>query len=322
MNFTLLNNNSGYKSLLADAIKGNLNHAYLIVSEDGEARKALFAKISLTVFCKDACGECAACKQVLSHNHINIRYYDGKNKIKVSEINEFTDDIHILPVGDSKKLYFIDNAELLDPRVQNKILKTYEEPPKYVTIFLGVSNEAGLLSTIKSRGKRIYLEPLSTKTIYRELVDNGISEDMASLAATYSMGNYEKALAFANDTRYQTIYEDTFLTLTTLKNSSQIIDYLYKDIFNKDNISLTLDFMEIFLNDILKITTKSNAEKLTLNRDYDLKQLAKGFTPTGVSMALIAINDGRRKLNFNISCVSVAEKVLFDILEAKYKWQQ
>jgi len=136
------------------------------------------------------------------------------------------------------------------------------------------------------------------------------------------MGNFEKALAFASDTSYQTIYEETFTTLTTLKNSSQIIDHLYKDIFTKDNIGRTLDFMEIFLNDILKIITGSNAEKLTQNRDYDLKQLAKGFTSTGVSMALLAINEGRRKLNFNISAISVAEKVLFDILEAKYKWQQ
>lgn len=322
MNLALLDNNDGYNNLLKDVKSGKLNHAYLIVSEDGELRRALYTKISMAIFCPNSCGECPVCKRILSRNHLNIHYYNGKDKIKVSEISGLTDDVHILPVGDNKKLYFIDDAQLLDPRVQNKLLKTYEEPPEYVTIFLGVSNEAGLLNTIKSRGKRIVLEPLTVEGIYRELMENGYKDDMAGLAATYSMGNYEKALAFVSDAHYQSIYEDTFLTLTTLKNSSQIIDYLYKDIFNKDNIALTLDFMEIFLNDILKISAGSHGEKFTMNRDYDLNNLAKGFTPAGVSMALIAINEGRKKLNFNISPVSVAEKILFDILEAKYKWQQ
>jgi DNA polymerase-3 subunit delta' len=321
VNLKLLDNNSGYINLLKDVQNGNLNHAYLIVSEDGFARECLFTKIALAVFCNTSCGQCPSCKQILSNNNINVHTYDGK-KVNVAKIKEITDDIHILPVGNDKKLYFINNAQNLDPRVQNKLLKSLEEPPMYVTIFLGVDNELGLLNTIKSRSKKVYIEPININEIYNDLLDKGIDDAMASLAATYSMGNYEKALAFADDTRYQTIYEETFLTLTNLKNSSQIVDYLYKDIFNKDNISLTLDFMEIFLNDILKICSGSKTELNTLNRDYDLKALAKGFTPTGVSMALLAINDGRKKLNFYINATSVAEKILFDILEAKYKWQQ
>ncbi|HKL73875.1 MAG TPA: hypothetical protein VJ903_03170 [Clostridia bacterium] len=322
MNLSLLDSNIGYQNLLSDLKRNALNHAYLIVSEDGDARKALFTKISLAIFCPTSCGECASCKQVLTKNHINIRILDGNDKIKVSEINELTDDTHILPIGDDKKLYFIDNAELLDPRVQNKLLKTFEEPPSFVTMFLGVGNESGLLSTIKSRGKRIFIEPLSVSAVYNELVELGFSPEVSQEAASYSMGNFEKAVAFAGNERYKKVYEETFDTLISLKNSSQIIDHLYKDIFNKENIGLTLDFLEIFLSDIVKIITKSNAEKFILNRDYDLNQLAKGFSCAGVTMALNAINEGRKKLAFNISAVSVAEKVMFDILEAKYKWQQ
>jgi hypothetical protein len=322
LNLGLLDSNLGYQNLLSDQKSGALNHAYLIVSEDEKVRQAVFKKISLAIFCPTSCGECASCKKILSNNHINIRVIDGKNKIKVAEINELTEDTHILPIDGDKKLYFIDNAQLLDPRVQNKLLKTYEEPPSYVTIFLGVSNESGLLSTIKSRGKRIYIEPFSSKAIHNELVEIGFDEIVSQQAASYSIGSMEKALLFASDERYKIVYEETFNTLMGLKNSHQIIDHLYKDIFSKDNIRLTLDFMEIFLSDIIKIIIKSNQEKLTLNRDYDLENLSKGFTQTGVAMAINAINDARKRLNFNVSSVSVAEKVMFDILEAKYKWQQ
>lgn len=322
MNLSLLDNNLGYQSLLSDLKRNALNHAYLIVSEDGEARSAVFTKIALAAFCPTSCGECASCKQVLSQNHINTRFLDGKNKIKVAEIIELIDDTHILPIQGDRKLYFIDNAQMLDPRVQNKLLKTFEEPPSYVTIFLGVSNELGLLSTIKSRGKRIFIEPFSVTAVKNELEDAGYAEDISGEAASYSLGNYEKALSFAGDERFKLVYEETFNTFINLKNSSQIIDHLYKDIFSKENINLTLDFLEIFLSDILKIITNSNAERLVLNRDYDLIKLSKGFTLAGVSCALSAINESRKKLNANISSISVAEKVMFDILEAKYKWQQ
>jgi DNA polymerase III delta prime subunit len=319
---SLLDTNYGYQNLLADQKSGAFGHAYLIISEDDQVRKAVFKKISLAVFCPTSCGECAHCKKILSNNHINIRVLDGKNRIKVAEINELIENTHILPIDGDKKLYFIDNAELLDPRVQNKLLKTYEEPPSYVTIFLGSANESGLLSTIKSRGKRIYIEPFSAIAVYDELVESGFDEILSQEAASYSAGSMEKALLFVNDERYKNVYEETFNTMMSLKNSSQIIDHLYKDIFSKDNIRLTLDFMEIFLSDIIKIITKSNLEKSTLNRDYDLNKLSKGLTLAGVSMALNAINDARKRLNFNVSALSVAEKVMFDILEAKYKWQQ
>ncbi|HOO22614.1 MAG TPA: hypothetical protein PKY53_02915 [Clostridia bacterium] len=322
MNLSLLDNNSGYKTLLSDFRRNAFSHAYLIVSDDPEARNAVFTKISLAVFCPTSCGNCAACRQVLSGNHINIRKIDGKDKIKVAEIIDFTDDTHILPPDGGRKLYFIDNAELLDPRVQNKLLKTYEEPPSYVTIILGVANESGLLNTIKSRGKRVFVEPFSVRDIYEDLKMSGYEDDVAKEAASYSMGNYKKALLFAGDERYKTVYEETFHTLMSLKNSSQIIDHLYKDIFTKDNIGLTLDFLEIFFSDILKIITKSNAEKFTLNRAYDLNALAAGFSTAGVYVALNAVNEARKKLAYNVSTVSVAEKVMFDILEAKYKWQR
>jgi len=321
LNLSLLDSNLGYQNLLADLKSGLINHAYLIVSLDENLRKTAFTKFITSYFCPSSCQTCTACKKIASNNHISVKVLDGKNKIRVSDINELAEDTHILPIEGDRKFYFIDNANLLDPRAQNKLLKTYEEPPKYVTIFLGVSNEAGLLSTIKSRGKHIFLEPLTSRAIYNELVELGYDEIVSQEAASYAMGSLEKAMLFVGDQNYKYVYEETFNTLISLKNSSQIIDHLYKDIFSKENILLSLEFLEIFLSDIMKIIAKSNIDLLTLNRDYDLNLLAKSFTLAGASMALNAINDARERLKFNVSSTSVAEKVMFDLLEARYKWQ-
>lgn len=307
--------------MLKDLKEGKIGHAYLIVSEDGEARKALFFKFALSVFCKTSCGECPSCKQILSGNHIGIKIFDGKDRMKVKDATDITNDTRILPILGDRKLYFIDNAHLLDPRVQNKLLKTLEEPPSYVTIVLASCNESGLLSTIRSRSKAIYIEPFTSKEIYQELMESGIDNSIAEAAAVYSMGNYEKALLFSSDSVYKEIYEDTFQMLIKLKNSSQIAEFMYKDIFSKEKINYTLDVLEIFLSDILKISAKSGLDKHTLNKDYDLNNISKGFTPSAVSEALNSINQGRKMLKFNVNALSVAEKILFDLLEAKYKWQ-
>ncbi|MFA6866907.1 MAG: hypothetical protein WCR54_05260 [Clostridia bacterium] len=319
MNLELLDHLNCYQNLLNDISNGHLVHAYIFISDDQEIRQALFMKMALAIYCADNNTSCHS--QIINHNHVDIRYYDADTKLKIDDIEAIIEDTHILPVASNHKLYFIDNADKLDKRYQNKLLKTFEEPPKYVSIVLGVNNETSLLSTIKSRGKKLYIDGLNPADIYAELVKKGIDSDLAKLASGYSRGNYKKALDFASNENYKEIYEQTLLTFRTLKNSKQIIDHLYLNIFNKENISLTLDFLELFLSDILKISTKSNLPKYTLIDDKILEELAKEYSATSAYMAIEAINNGRAKLNSNISLISVTEKILFDILEAKYKWQ-
>lgn len=71
----------------------------------------------------------------------------------------------------------------------------------------------------------------------------------------------------------------------------------------------------------MKVTAKSTAKLSTQQRDFDIKTIARGFNPRASSMAINVINECRKKINSNINSVSVAESLLFGILEAKYKWQ-
>jgi DNA polymerase-3 subunit delta' len=58
------------------------------------------------------------------------------------------------------KVFIIDEADLLDPRGQNTLLKTLEEPPAGTVIILVTSNEDRLLPTIRSRCQRVAFQPL------------------------------------------------------------------------------------------------------------------------------------------------------------------
>lgn len=321
MNFDIIKQNGAYKKFSADVENGNVSHAYIVLGEDETLREAFLTLACMKLLCPTACGECATCRSVMEGSYVEILRLDAKEKVPEFAISELTDSVLINPVIGNRKIAIIDNAELLTARAQNKLLKTYEEPPKYLTFFLGAGHENGVLATIRSRAKKLYLEELPSSVIEKMLVDEGISPEDASIASAFSIGNYSRALKFCEDESYKKIYDDTFDMMLNLKKSPQVVEYVYKDIFSKDKILATFGFIEILLCDIMKIVTCSGAPLYTVNREYDLKKMAESFSSQSVAMSIIAVNEGRKRLNANMNHSGVAGSVLMEILEAKYKWQ-
>jgi len=310
---------SAYRTFSADC-DGNLGHAYLVYCGDEVLRKEFLTVAAKRIFCKSACGECAICRAIDEGNYLDVAYFDGA-EMKVADVNDLTENASVRPVAGDKKVYLVDNADKLSPQAQNKLLKTYEEPPAYVVIILGASNESGVLSTIKSRAKKLYPEEFSAAEVVSYLVANGAEQKDAVTAAAIADGNLKKAEDFLSDPKISGLYERCFSMMLDLQNSSQIVDWLYTDLFSKENIGTTFDFLETILSDVMKKTAGSPAPLKNVGRDFDLAEIAKKFSPQSASAALYAINEGRKKLYFNVGALSVAEGVLFDVLEARYKWQ-
>ena len=218
MDFNLVKKNSGYKIFEQDVKNGNVSHAYIVYSEDSELRKTFCKLCCIQLLCPTACGECNTCRQILEGNYVEISNFDGKD-LKVSGNNansSFLDDlieqIDIKPIVGDKKIIIIDNFNLASATVQNKLLKTLEEPPSYLTFLLSAAQENGVLTTIKSRCKKIYLESLLSEDIVNELVSDGTDRATAETAAAIAMGNYSKALAFTLDEDYNEAYNETKIT--------------------------------------------------------------------------------------------------------------
>lgn len=68
-----------------------------------------------------------------------------------------------------RKVFIIDEAELLDSVGQNALLKTLEEPPPGTFIILVTTREDRLLPTIRSRCQRVGFAPLSAPDLARWL---------------------------------------------------------------------------------------------------------------------------------------------------------
>jgi hypothetical protein len=269
-----------------------ISHAYLIVGGDSEKRLAKAHGLCYEILCKrGGCEECSACKKLMTGSHPDVKILNDDAKWKVKDAERSIEDTYIKGLESDTKLYFINNAHTLSREVQNKLLKVYEEPPKGAVIFLLSGNETSLLKTIVSRAEIIYIP-----NDYRE-------EFLVMLSADGAEGALDSGIEI----------------LLNCKKSTDIIDFLLKPPFLKENIHLTLSFMEIILGDVLTLVSNNN-NVIIKERQFDIAEIAKGFSPASAGAAVLAIADAKRKLSINVAAASVAEALLFEVLEAKYKW--
>lgn len=151
------------------------------------------------------------------------------------------------PITSNRKVYIIDNSEKMTIDAQNCLLKTLEEPPAYATIILICSNEAQMLTTIKSRCTKIAFLPLTNEEINQYLekeTNEKISDNILNLAE----GSIERALKIKEKEELFNNIETIVKKIDSSKksqiwNSNEVIYKLPEDIFE------ILDYMNIlFLN--------------------------------------------------------------------------
>ncbi|RMH24739.1 MAG: AAA family ATPase [Planctomycetota bacterium] len=79
----------------------------------------------------------------------------------------------------AKKVFIVDEAELMAPVAQNALLKTLEEPPAGSVIVLVTASEELLLPTIRSRCQRVAFGPLDEGAMRAWLAGAGLDLDEA-----------------------------------------------------------------------------------------------------------------------------------------------
>ncbi len=320
---SILTSSKAYKDIENDILTGNLSHAYILFSGDTIAVERLFLMIAERISCPmGGCGECNTCSLILKGAHPDVKFYDG-GKMKVEEdVEPLIENTLLYGAMQDKKLYFILNAENLSIRCQNKLLKTYEEPPKNVTIFLASATDSALLPTIKSRAKKLYLPAFSTSEIVDEMIEEGFFIEEAENVASAAGGSYTKALRMAADEKYADGYSAVFDLLINTQKSTDIVRVLNSELFDKDKLATTLDFIEIIMSDVLIIASKGDRATIATTKLSELDTIARGFSPLAVAEAIKAVARAREKHSLNVNATTIAETLLYEILEARYKWQR
>ena len=111
-------------------------HAYIIEGRSKEARNRFIGELISGLGCSS-----------LDTVRMDM---SGKSAYKVDDASAFSERLMMGAYG-SFLAGIIDDADSMSEIVQNKLLKTIEEPHSSVVLLLGTSNPDHLLSTVRSR---------------------------------------------------------------------------------------------------------------------------------------------------------------------------
>ena len=284
MNFENIIGNDVIKITLNNLIKSNnIVHSCMFTGPDGIG-KLLFAKdfaeMLLCLNSTKACNECSSCIKFNSNNHPDFMIIDSDDgkSIKIGQIRLLQEKISEKPIISNKKVYVINNSDLMTIEAQNCLLKTLEEPPEYAIIILVLANEAKLLSTIKSRCTKFSFSKLSDEDLANYAQKHNLPFSSSLLSACD--GSISKLLNLQNNID---IYNSLDSIIDSFSGSNIIdiwnnADILYK---SKDNILSLLEYFNIVFLDKLKHTNdnkyisyikivENTKNKLANNANYDM----------------------------------------------------
>lgn len=182
----LIRETTAYAIFSGDRRSGKLSHAYMLhFSDESNLRGAL--KIFASEFFGAAEGSALA-HRIQSESYPDLILYpqEGK-KISAEGVAELIEDSAMRPVEGTRKLYVLCGFEGAAALVQNKLLKTLEEPLEGIHFLLGVTSVSPVLDTVRSRVKLLEIPPFTEEEVFAALERRGSNERNA-LAAKSSGG--------------------------------------------------------------------------------------------------------------------------------------
>ncbi len=300
-NFSDILGQDHIKSYLQRAIsEDKISHAYIFAGEPLAGKKFM-----ANIFANELVSEKSA-------KEINIKtlVHAKPSNISVDEIRQqLTDDVHLVPFYGGRKIYIVPDAELMNETVQNKLLKTLEEPPSYVTIILLTTRMESLLPTLRSRCVAFRFLPVSNETIRSYLIEKrGVAKLKAEFAVRFARGNTGRAIYFAEDEKFGDRTRHILDMIESLGNRG--IDDLIKSMENifgagyKDSDARE-EFFHIMLcliRDLYVYTATSDTESLILrNKSEYISNVAKNMNFRDISVIYEEMLKAKVRIERNVN---------------------
>ena len=275
--------NEPIKDALEQSILNNkVLHSYLMIGSAGIGKKLIATEFAKSILCLNIDKPCDSCKSCLEFNTSNhpdfVCIKQDNNSIKIEQIRELQKRIQEKPIISKRKVYIIDNADLMTTEAQNCLLKTLEEPPEYATIILIGTNENAFLTTIKSRCMILHFNHIDNEVIKTYLEENYQMRNISENLLDVFQGSIGKAVEKKDKLENYLLLEDIINNLeqNDLIEIMQKLDILYK---SKEEIIDMLDYINIILLKKAKINYKyvnciqyveSTKKRLQRNANYDM----------------------------------------------------
>lgn len=302
------------------AIKENLlPHAVLFVTPDKLLSKTLlvhFAK-KLLGGC-DACDECRHCAMVNARSHPDLFFYpktDGE-KIRAADASELLDRVYLKPFMSKNKVILLLGLENAEAVVQNKLLKTLEEPPKNTYFLISANNIANVLPTVRSRAFGVAIEPLSAELIEKIIRDDCKTDAEAITVSQSANGSLFEAYELMSGDTVGVRIETAFKIIEGLTSTKEM--FAVSKLFSETKEKEILPVMALVYRDCLCVKNGATEVVVLKNQEKRIIELSKSFSSMALVESMSLVADALNKTKLNINKNTNTDSLMFALLEVKY----
>lgn len=194
---------------------GTFTHGWILAGPEGSGKATLAYRLARALLDPDALSnpenlqmsaDARTHRLIAGDAHPDMfvaeRLWDEKkgkqqSEITVETIRKLTAFLNRTASGGGARVAIVDTADDMNRNAANALLKALEEPPPGATLLLLSSAPGRLLPTIRSRCRRLDLQPLSDEVVEKLLISEGVAAKRARQIAIYAKGLPGYALTLA-----------------------------------------------------------------------------------------------------------------------------
>ena len=147
--YNSIKNNSSANAFLFTGIRGIGKTTFARI-----VAKALNCEQALEGKCEK---KCTHCESIANSNHMDVMEIDAASRTSVDNIRELIEFSRYPPTVAKFKIFIIDEVHMLSKQAFNALLKTLEEPPKYLKFIFATTEVKKIPITVISRCQRLSL---------------------------------------------------------------------------------------------------------------------------------------------------------------------
>ena len=178
-----------------------MTHAWLFTGPPGSGRSVAARAYAAALQCsRGGCGTCHECHTALTgaHPDVNLVVPEGLH-LKIGEARDIVAESFRAPTLGRWHITLIEDADRMEERTSNILLKALEEPPPRGVFLLCAPTPEDLLPTIRSRCRLLTLRIPPYDAVAQRLQREGIDAPVAAFAARAAQGHVGRARRLARD---------------------------------------------------------------------------------------------------------------------------
>ncbi|OIO18435.1 MAG: hypothetical protein COY69_00315 [Candidatus Magasanikbacteria bacterium CG_4_10_14_0_8_um_filter_32_14] len=165
------------QTLINQIINDKISHAYLFSGPRGVGKTTIARILAKSLNCinrkttsAEPCNNCSSCIEISTSSSIDVIEIDAASHTGVDNVRQnIIENSQFKPTHSKYKVFIIDEVHMLSTAAFNALLKTLEEPPKYVVFILATTDPQKLPATIISRCQRYTFTKVPTKEMKKSL---------------------------------------------------------------------------------------------------------------------------------------------------------